>query len=136
MDGNAIIGTALDTYLRNQVPPSRQSLERALELAPTQPNGFGRTDVRRVERFSEFLDSDFTHHAFVVELKDDRRVFLEVTCDDSTSDRREHVQIEPMPDSVGDGAITLTPSYPGVDSAQAGSWCDDVDHLNEVLVAG
>lgn len=121
---------------RMSEPLEVHSLDRALVLAPSQPGGFGRTDVRRVERYSGFFDADFTNNAFIVELKDGRRFFLEYSCDDSTSQRSEHIEVQQMPEGSDDEPVTLTPSFPGFNAANQLPWCDDVDHLNEALGAG
>ena len=105
-------------------------------LAPSHPGGFGRADVRRVERYSGFFDADFTNNAFIVELKDGRRFFLEYSRDDSTSVRSEHIEVQQMPEGSDDEPVTLTPTFPGFNSANQLPWCDDVDHLNEALTAG
>ena len=121
---------------RMSVPLSVHSLERALELAPAQPGGFRRAEVKRVERYSEFFDADFTNNAYIVELKDGRRFFLEYSRDDSTSVRSEHIEVQQMPEGSDDEPVTLTPSFPGFNAANQLPWCDDVDHLNEALGAG
>lgn len=139
MDSNQLRSLFIDPAYddsRASVPLSVHSLERALVLAPRQPGGFGRADVKRVERYSEFFDADFTNNAYVVELKDGRRFFLEYSCDDSTSARSEYIEIEQMPENLEDGPIILTPTFPGLNDPHRLSWCDDVDHLNEALAAG
>ena len=139
MDRNLLRSLFIDPAYddsRMGVPLAVHSLGRALVLAPRQPGGFGRADVKRVERYSEFFDADFTNNAYVVELKDGRRFFLEYSCDDSTEARCEHLEIEQIPESFDDGPITLTPTSPGLSDDNQRSWCDDVDHLNEALAAG
>lgn len=135
MDRSLFIDPAYDDSFMS-VPLSLHSLERALVLAPAQPGGFGRADVKRVERYSEFFDAHFTNDAYIVELRDGRRFFLEYSRDESTSARSEYIEIEQMPENLEDGPITLTPTFPGLGDPHRLSWCDDVDHLNEALGAG
>jgi len=134
MDRSLLIDPAYDDSLMS-VPLSLHSLERALVLAPAKPNGFGRADIKRVEHYSEFVDAAFSNNAYVVELKDGRRFFLEYSCDESTSARSEYIEIEQM-ENFSDGPIILTPTFPGLNDPHRLSWCDDVDHLNEALGAG
>src|SRR6185312_14471035 len=108
MDRSLLIDPAYDDSLMS-VPLSLHSLERALVLAPAKPNGFGRADIKRVEHYSEFVDAAFSNNAYVVELKDGRRFFLEYSCDESTSARSEYIEIEQM-ENFSDGPIILTPT--------------------------
>ncbi|MBS0219628.1 MAG: hypothetical protein JSR91_02695 [Proteobacteria bacterium] len=111
--------------------PSLLFFSRSLALAAGRADGFGRSDMKRVEAVWELSDDgDWTSCGYVVALRDGRRIYMQyhfgerLREDDDGADLIERVELMPLED---DGY----PQLPGIGI----EWDDDLDHINEHLAA-
>jgi hypothetical protein len=126
---------ANDWRLENYEPASMQFFRRALELAADLPDGFGLADVEGIKAYWAFVDMEFASYGYVVELRDGRRAYLQITADDTTPpeheeddttpEHHEGVVIEPL------AADAMRPAM-HAQNVLIG-WNEEVDHLNACL---
>ena len=76
--------------------PIDQQLQQAIALVHPRKHGFRAGNVAHLEAFWRLINGDFVSAGFVVRLDDGRRFHLIYDSDDTTADRLQRLEAEPL----------------------------------------